>query len=402
MSRLWTAYRETYAGLPRTAWLLAGAQLVNSSGSMVIFFLTLYLSVKMGFSMERAGEVMSGYGLGMLAGNLIGGTLSDRLGAHRVQRLSLTVSGLLLFALGLASTFPWIFAIALLWGLSNAALYPANASVMAAVCSEPMRVKAFVLMRLANNLGATVGPVLGGILAQYNYHYLFWADSATCLMAALVLLFFFPESAPPRATASAQEAAPAWWKDGAFLSILLCGVGMALVFSQLFSTFAPYQRESNGLLEPSIGLLIAVNTVLIVIFQMPLIHALGRFSRTGVAAVGALLIAAGFGSMPLGRGMAYMAFTVSLWTFGEMLTFPTLSALVSLRASAQSQGKYQGFYSLSFSVGIVAGPFLGARLSQAAGWPALWGATAVVGCLIGCVLFALARRWDGRGTGLVC
>ena len=37
MNRLWTAYRETYAGLPRAAWLLAGAQLVNSSGSMVIF-----------------------------------------------------------------------------------------------------------------------------------------------------------------------------------------------------------------------------------------------------------------------------------------------------------------------------------------------------------------------------
>jgi len=35
-------YREAYRGLPRAAWMLAAAALVNSSGTMVIFFLRLY------------------------------------------------------------------------------------------------------------------------------------------------------------------------------------------------------------------------------------------------------------------------------------------------------------------------------------------------------------------------
>ena len=399
VSSLWKAYKETYAGLPRAAWLMAAAQLVNASGSMVVFFLTLYLTTKMGFSMERAGGVMSGYGLGMLAGTIVGGALADRLGAHRVQRLSLSASALCLLTLSFLSAYAAIAGAALAWGFCNAALYPANASAMADICPEALRAKGFVLSRLANNLGATVGPVLGGVLAQHDYRYLFWVDSGTCLLAAVAFLLFFPERAPERRPSKNPEALSAWWKDGTYLVILISAVAVALVFSQLFSTFAPYLRESNGLAEPSIGLLIAVNTVLIVILQMPLIHAVRRFNQAGVAAAGGAFIAAGFGLMPAGRGMAYLALTVAVWTCGEMLTFPTLSALVSLRAPARSQGKYQGLYSLSFSLGIVAGPTLGARLSQAAGWSALWEGTAFLGLFAAALLTLLARRPAARAGG---
>lgn len=68
---------------------------------MVLFFLTLYLSRVLGFSADWAGVVMSGYGVGMLGGALVGGTLSDRLGAFRVQRIVLTASGVLLCSLPL-------------------------------------------------------------------------------------------------------------------------------------------------------------------------------------------------------------------------------------------------------------------------------------------------------------
>ena len=396
MASVWNAYKETYSGLPRAAWLLALAQFVNASGTMVVFFLTLYLTTKLGFALERAGEAMSVYGLGMLGGTVVGGTLSDRLGAHRVQRHSLAGSALCLVTLSFLSSYAWILAVSLLWGFCAAALYPANASALAAHCSESLRPRGFVLLRLANNLGATLGPVVGGILAKHDYRYLFWVDAATCLLAALAFLVFFPAGAPRSDATEQERRSGSWWKDGVFLSVLLASLGTALVFSQLFSTWGPYLRETSGLTEPSIGLLMAVNTVLIVLFQMPLIHAVQRFSGTGVAAAGALFIAAGFGLMDLQRGMAYVACTVVVWTVGEMLAFPTLSTMVSLRAPAQSQGKYQGLYSLTFSFGIVAGPVLGARCSEAAGWGALWLITGAVGLAVAAALGALSLRWDGR------
>ena len=80
-------YRRAYSGLPRGAWILFAVNLVNASGTMVFFFLSLYLTVKAGFTAAQAGRALSLYGLGMLAGAYLGGWLADRpCGGHAVSR----------------------------------------------------------------------------------------------------------------------------------------------------------------------------------------------------------------------------------------------------------------------------------------------------------------------------
>ncbi|MEN6311215.1 MAG: MFS transporter, partial [Acidobacteriota bacterium] len=66
-------YTRAYSGLPRRAWILFTVNLVNSSGSMVFFFLSLYLTRKLGFSPARAGQALSLYGVGSLSGAFLGG-----------------------------------------------------------------------------------------------------------------------------------------------------------------------------------------------------------------------------------------------------------------------------------------------------------------------------------------
>ena len=55
---------------------------------------------------------------------------------------------------------------------------------------------AIALNRLAMNLGFTIGPVLGGLLASINYHFLFWADGLTCIFAAAFIFFVLPKPNP--------------------------------------------------------------------------------------------------------------------------------------------------------------------------------------------------------------
>jgi len=64
--QLFKSYKESFSGLPRDAWLLSTVVFVNRSGSMVLFFLSLYLTQKMGFTISEAGEMVSLYGLGAL------------------------------------------------------------------------------------------------------------------------------------------------------------------------------------------------------------------------------------------------------------------------------------------------------------------------------------------------
>jgi MFS family permease len=395
---LLSRYRRTFDGLPRPAWLLAAVLLINTSGTMVVFFMALYLTHHLGWPAERAGLGMSGYGAGMLAGTLAGGLLSDRLGAYRVQRLSLTGAGLLLIAIAFLRSLPAVLGSIVAWGFFASALFPSNAAAMAAVCPPEVRARGFVLNRLAANLGATIGPLAGGFLAQHDYRLLFWVDGATCLLAALAALWLFPASRP-EAHAAAQAPGPQadarWWDDRIFLGLLAITTGTSLVISQIFSTYGMYLKN-GGLNEARIGGLIAINTGLIVIAQMPLVHATERFSRTRLTAAGALLLGAGFASTALASSIPYLAVTVVVWTFGEMLTLPLLTTLVSLRASAASQGQYQGLFAMSYSLGTTFGPVFGTWVYAAAGGPTLWASVGCAGGVVAAGMLLLSFEWNGR------
>ncbi len=79
-------YKNAYSGLTRRIWLLSAVMLINSSGTMVLAFMTLYCK-HLGFSIKQAGFVVAVYGIGSVAGAFIGGKISDRFGFYYTQFL---------------------------------------------------------------------------------------------------------------------------------------------------------------------------------------------------------------------------------------------------------------------------------------------------------------------------
>jgi predicted MFS family arabinose efflux permease len=394
--RLARTYREAYGGLPRAAWLLALLELVNRSGMMVLFFFTLYLTRKLGFTVVEAGSVMSAYGIGSMLGTYLGGRLCDRLGAYHVQKLSLGASGVLLIVLQWPRS-PWLLALLMLaLAAFSDALHPANAAATARICTPELRPKGFALHRLAGNLGVSVGPVVGGYLALVDYEWLFWADGLTSLLAC-ALAFVFLRSAGPHGEAHAEAAAPALpvWRNTAFLRLLPLVFGVGLVFSQFFSTYPLYLRLHYGMPESGIGRLIAVNTLLIVTVEMFLMHALRRRNPARVVAAGTLLLGLGFGLTPFGDTTAFAVFSVVVWTFGEILTLPMLLTLTTLRSDPAAMGEYQGLTSLAFATATTFGPALATRLWEAAGPEWVWYACAALGATM--ALGFARTRGEGHG-----
>jgi MFS family permease len=394
-------YREAYSGLPRDAWALSLVLFIDMSGTMVIFFLSLYLTRRLGFSVFQSGQALSGYGFGMLFGALLGGQASDRIGPRTTQQLCMFGAGISLFALGVSRSFPAVFLCVLLYGLFSAALFPAIASGMAEICAPGIRSRGFVLNRLASNLGVTVGPVIGGFLARHDFRLLFWVDGATCLLAGLAFFVLFPRGRSAVRAAAPERAGrrDAWWKDGGLLTVLAGTVGVSLVFNQLWGTFPIYVRSAYALPENLIGPLFAVNTVIIVLFQMVLTHAVERFPRGLVAAGGAAFLGLGFGLMPFGRGWLYGAMTVAVWTIGEMLFIPTVTTMISLRASEENQGRYQSLLSVAFGLGFIAGPALGTRVYERFGGTVLWLGTAGLALAAAVVFLFPGRGPEGTAPG---
>ena len=221
-------YVDSFKGLSREVWILAGITFVNRAGSMVIPFLSLYLTADMGLSLEQVGWIMSCFGAGSVLGSWAGGRFTDRLGFYDVMIGSLVTSGLafigLQFVKGYLPFCEAVFVLTLLMDMFRPAIFVA----IRAYARPENRTRAVTLIRLAINLGFSLGPAIGGfIIVTAGYAGLFWVDGMTCLLAAGLLLLALPRRkarADDKASRSAATRSP--YTDGPFLVLL---VSMVLI-----------------------------------------------------------------------------------------------------------------------------------------------------------------------------
>jgi MFS family permease len=378
-----TAYREAFSGLNRAVWLLALTTLVNRSGTMVLPFLILYLTQQQGFEPTDAGKALGVYGVGGVIGSYLGGWLCDRISPRRVMVGSLALAGVGYILLGWVEARPAILLTLFFIAIVAEGFRPANGAAVATASPPELRTRAFALNRLAVNMGMSLGPTIGGFLAMIDYDWLFVVDGVTSLFAAAVLFVAFhaEDRKPVEATAVvAPGRSP--WRDRPFLVMMGLFFLLALITFQMASTFPLTLRDLYGFHEGQIGLVMAVNTVIIVLFEMVLVHRVGSRDPLKLVGIGGLLFGLGMALLPFGTGFAFAAFSVVVWTIGEMLAFPLSAGAVANRSDESNRGTYMGLYTLSFEGAWVFAPLVGTWIYQTRGAKTLWLGCGAVGIII--------------------
>ncbi len=379
-------YREAFSGLPRAVWLVTLVSFVHRSGTMVLPFLTLYLTSQQQLSPRGAGVILSVYGVGAVGGSYLGGWLSDRIGSLPTQRLSLGLAALCFVALSLMPTPLSIALVVALLSVAAESFRPANAVTLAEVSPAELHVRAFSLRRVGMNLGMAIGPACGGLLVAYSYRLLFFVEAGVCVLTAGLLWLLFGNAPSParrdgqRAETPDPRLSP--WRDGVFLALVGLTLLLATVLCQLLGTYPLTLSEVYGLPATSVGLVFTINTLLIVVFQMLVIRAVERFDTLRVVGLGALLLCGGFGLLPFAPVMPLVAITVVVWTLGEMLTTPLLEGFVAKRSPAASRGRYMGVFGAAFSGAFVLAPLGGTWLYEAWGYRTLWFSCAGLGVVL--------------------
>ncbi len=381
MLKYWKDLRH----LPRPVWVVAGSQLVNRAGSMVLSFLVLYLTRDRSFSPEHAGFILFLYGAGSIISAPIAGRLADRWGAVPLMRLSLFLSGGMLLVYPLARTPAAIVAVTIALAMLTEAFRPAAMSFFGETVEPARRKSAFAVYRLAINLGMAIGPAIGGILATISFRYLFFADAGTSIAAGLVLALATiparPKKAHPLSTTTRLRLSTAAHADPRFLFFLAGVLPVTIVFFQHISSMPLYIVNTLGLSPRTFGLLFSLNCLIIVVLEIPLNAMTAHWSHRRTLALGALLSGAGFGAMAFARDVWSLAATVVLWTFGEMLFFPASAAYATDIAPDARRGEYSGLYTMAFSLAFAIGPWAGTVVLERAGARVLGGATFALGAL---------------------
>ncbi len=371
-------------GLPRDSWTLALVTLINRMGMMVLPFLMLHLTRNLGIEPARAGLTLSGYGLAALITAPLAGRLSDRIGPVRMMRVSLFASGLLMWMLPLARSWMPVTGLVVLMGLAAEALRPASMALVGELAGARYRKQGFALNRLAINLGMSVGPAIGGVLAMSSFRALFWVNGATSLLAGAVLIAMPIKAIAPQqaeremAAASSGAEAASHWRLTYFLFALL---PVVIVFFQYEGSMPLFMVGELRFNEAIYGLMFTINTLAIVLLEVRLNGATAHWSHRRSLALGSLLTGVGFGAFALTRSLGQLIAAVIVWTFGEMILFPACSAYVTDIAPPGRRGEYMGYYSMFFGIGFAVGPASGTAVMQRFGSGALWALCFVLGLI---------------------
>lgn len=403
----WNPWRGL-AGLPPRLWLLFTASLVNRAGTMVLPFLVLYLTRARGFSAAAAGTMLGLYGVAAIAASPISGRLADRFGPPPVMVGGLVVAGVMLLVYPLAQSAWAVALMTLAFAMGNEMYRPASLTAIGSWLPPEQLRMGFVLTRLAVNLGMSVGPAVGGLLAARSFSALFVVDAVTSLASAGLILAAIPRLRragaaphtagsrsgveavePPEEVAAADlsgaapgaPAGPGVLADRPFLLFLAAVTMVLVVFFQHMSAMPLFMVQTLRLSPAVYGVMFTLSTLQIVLFEVPLNGAMADWPLRRSLALGSVLCALGFGGMGLARGVWGIAVAVVAFTCGEMVLFPSSSAYASQRAPAGRRGAYMGAYSMAAAVAFALGPWLGTAVFARWGAGTLWAGCFALGLL---------------------
>ncbi|PZX93992.1 MFS transporter [Flavobacterium aquariorum] len=389
-------YLDNFKDFPKEIWILTLITFINRAGTMVIPFLSKYMKENLEFSYSQIGWVMVFFGVGSIIGTWLSGKLSDKIGFYKVMVFSLFVSGIVFILLQYATTFEELCVGILVLTTIADMFRPAMLVCLKTFTTKENRARAYSLTRAAINLGFLFGPVLGGlIIMQLGYEYIFYVDGATCILAIIVFMFFVKEKKLQVKLKKHHEKAfkkVSVMKDKPFMLHLVICLITGILFFQIFTTLPLYHKERFNMSEFDSGLLLSLNGLLILLFELPIVNYVSKnkINNHKVISLGLLLMATSF-LLLLFPWEAILIPMMLFMTCGVMLTFPFANSFAMERSNEMQEGKYMAAFTMSYSFAHILSAKTGMEIIQNSGYESNWMFMTILGVAGTLLVFKLSK-----------
>jgi MFS family permease len=387
--------------LPRSVQTLQLGGLVSALGNgMLIPFLFIYLHNVRGIGLGVAGLVVGTNAVVSIVAGPLSGTLVDRRGGRYVLALALVILAAGYGAFALVQE-PWHgFLAAVVTGVGNGFFWPAQSTLLASL-SPPDRLPAtFAMQRVMMNLGIGIGALIGGIIADADrpstFVVLFALDGATFLVYLVVLLAAVPE--PSRAEGASSDRSGSYGevvRHRAFVAFVALNALFIFAGMSGFELLPVFAKNEVDVTEGAIGAIFFVNTVVIVLAQLPIAKLSEGHRRMRLYAVLGVLWAACWvgvsivgGSVNGATAAVLLAVVMGAFGIGECIHGAIQGPLVTDMAEPRLLGRYMALSALSWQVGFALGPAIGGFLLSVSpiGTWLVWAALCAVGGALSIVL----------------
>lgn len=267
----------------------------------------------------------------------------------------LAVTGIYLNSLGL------LFLYRILVGASDATAAVAQAT-LADISTEKNKAKRFAYLNSSLGFGFTIGPFLGGIIADpsvvswFNYSTPFFMAGLMSLINLLLVLWRFPETRKNIENVQFDLIEGVHNLRRVFFIPQLKWIffgGFALSFGwAFFNEFVPVLlRESFGFALSDIGEYYAFTGACYALGALVAARFVHQFSPEKTIIISLLLAAACMLVFGIVNHSYYIWWVIPFMMFFLAFSYPTATTIVSNKASKESQGEVLGVYQ---SVGAAA------------------------------------------------
>jgi MFS family permease len=331
----------------------------------------------------------------------LAGSLADRFGRKGVMVFSLFTFGLVYILITQAQTIEMF---AVLMGLRGLVmpLYSVGADAMVAdLIVEKQRAEAYSLLRMVNNAGIAIGPVVGGFVAAASFASAFLVAAASLILFSFLVFFAMRETLPrlvEHTVPSAEGGYLRVFKDRFYLGVVAGFTMVGMASSLMFVLFSVYAEKNYGLPKPEIGLMMTINALMVVFFQLAVTRFTRRFPPLRVMTLGALFYGLGVGSIALGQSFPAFALSMVVMTCGELILVPTSTTLAANLAPVELRGRYLGVYGLGWGISHGLGPVVGGLLNDRIAPVAIWYGGLAWGLLSALVFAGLGVAWKNRAN----
>jgi len=386
-------YKKSFSGLSPKVWVLSLAMLINRSGSMVLLFTSLYLTKELHYSLAQAGWVMSLYGVGSILGSYMGGWLTDKGNFYDIMISSLFLCAGVLLSMVFVTSIYGISIIIFFYAFTADIFRPANSSAIAFYSDSETRTRSVSLVRMAANLGFTIGPAVGGFVAHYlGYKWLFLIDASTSIFAAVMLILYLPRRKVGHDSNEKKPVvAKSAYKDYWYLAFIFLVAIYATCFFQIFASVPQYFSKVWEYHEDKIGLILAMNGFLVVIIEMPLVMRLEKNTNKFKYIIwGALCLPISFFILLSTYKNLPMAFLYTfIITMSEIYAMPFMMSIALSRPDKTRQGQYAALYSIAFGIANIAAPLIGLGIAARYGFSTMFWVIIAISTMLAFGFFQL-------------
>jgi predicted MFS family arabinose efflux permease len=327
----------------------------------------------------------------------IGGHTSDRVGRRPMILIgegltALVPIGLLVVGHNVAAGLTLLALLPVFGSLGGAA----DQAMVADLVPPEEHEAAYSAVRVASNLGVTIGPPLGGLLLiGGDWRHLWLGVLPLAALAYAIAWRYIPRGGAYAPTGPPQRSSfRVIVRDHPFLLFMLSSVLATMTYIAT-ETLLPISVTTTHHLAPAAwGILMIVNPLLVTVFQLRLTRWTAHVPASLKLGIAMPMMGVPFLLLNWRGSPPVIALVIFIFVVGEMLWVPTSQAVVAALAPADIRGAYMGIFGSTWSVGWALTPFLGLQVRGAYGDAAMWMCVAALGVTAGITGLAAARGHD--------